>query len=100
MKPGFLVTGYCPVCDRSGRTATGRAFHLPGVAVDPRVIPLGSILTIPGYGANVVADDVGGAIKGRRLDVRLPAGPGGRCLCYRWGLRQIVVTVTRWGKGR
>jgi len=100
MKPGFLVSSYCPACDPSRRTATGRAFHLPGVAVDPKIIPLGSLLTIPGYGAGIVADDTGRLIKGRRLDVRLPAGPGGRCLCHRWGLRQIVVKVTRRGRGR
>ena len=100
MKAGFLTSSYCPSCDPSRRTATGRAFHLPGVAVDPRVIPLGSLLTIPGYGAGIVADDVGGAIKGRRLDVRLPAGPGGRCRCYHWGLRRLNVTVTRRGGGR
>ena len=92
MKPGFLCSAYCPVCDRSGRTATGRAFHLPGVAVDPRVIPLGSRVHVPGYGT-APADDTGRLIKGRRVDVRLPAGPGGRCLCHRWGLRRLRVTI-------
>ncbi|VBB09880.1 Hypothetical protein LUCI_5178 [Lucifera butyrica] len=45
----------------------------PGViAVDPRVIPLGSRVFIrypDGHGAYAVAEDVGGAIKGNRIDV-------------------------------
>lgn len=52
----------------SGRTASGyRAGH-GIVAVDPRVIPLGTRLYIPGYGW-AVAGDTGGDIVGNRIDL-------------------------------
>jgi 3D (Asp-Asp-Asp) domain-containing protein len=40
------------------------------VATDPRTIPTGSRLDIPGIGSWLPADDIGGAIKGNRIDVR------------------------------
>lgn len=42
------------------------------IAVDPRVIPLGTLLTIrlaDGTEIEGIAADTGGAIKGRRIDV-------------------------------
>lgn len=49
-------------------TATGSFLRKGLVAVDPKVIPLGTRLYIPGYG-NAIADDIGGAIKGNRIDL-------------------------------
>ena len=58
------ATGYC----LRGTTATGLPVGPGIVAVDPTVIPLGTRMTIPGYGEGVAAD-IGGAIKGARIDV-------------------------------
>ena len=51
-----------------GRTAIGRRAGHGIVAVDPRVIPLGTRLYIPGYGV-AVAGDTGGSIVGQRIDL-------------------------------
>ena len=59
-----LATGYC----LTGKTATGLPVGPGIVAVDPGVIPLGTRMTIPGYGEGVAAD-VGGGVKGAHIDV-------------------------------
>ena len=51
-----LATAYC----LTGTTATGLPVGPGIVAVDPTVIPLGTRMTIPGYGEGVAAD-TGGA---------------------------------------
>jgi len=49
-------------------TYTGVSVRHGAVAVDPNVIPLGSLLYVEGYGY-AVAVDIGGAIKGNRIDL-------------------------------
>ncbi|HTU70008.1 MAG TPA: ubiquitin-like domain-containing protein [Candidatus Baltobacteraceae bacterium] len=66
----MVATAYTPYCGGgcSGITATGTRAGHGVVAVDPRVIPLGSRLYIPGYGY-AIAGDTGGAIVGYRIDL-------------------------------
>jgi Uncharacterized protein conserved in bacteria, COG3584 len=52
----------------SGRTATGLPAGYGLVAVDPRVIPLGTVLYIEGYGMAIAAD-TGRAIRGHKIDL-------------------------------
>lgn len=52
----------------SNYTATGSRLKKGIVSVDPRIIPLGTKMFIEGYGY-AIADDVGGAIKGSRIDL-------------------------------
>ena len=60
--------------DRSyGITASGVPVTKGIVAVDPRVIPLGTRLFIPGYGF-AVAGDTGGAVNGNVIDLGYPDG--------------------------
>ena len=66
--PGPASTGKSPGHPAYGITASGMRAGYGVVAVDPRVIPLGTRLYIPGYG-NAVAGDTGGAIKGNRIDL-------------------------------
>lgn len=69
----FVITAYCyceKCCGKSdGVTATGRkAKQGRTVAVDPNVIPYGSIVYIDGVG-DYIAEDCGGKIKGNRIDI-------------------------------
>jgi len=65
----MIATAYTASCAGcSGYTATGYRAGRGIVAVDPRVIPLGTKLFIPGYGF-AIAGDTGGAIIGNRIDL-------------------------------
>ncbi|MFV0504056.1 MAG: 3D domain-containing protein [Lachnospirales bacterium] len=65
---GYESTGKNPGDPGYGVTATGTRASHGTVAVDPRVIPLGSTLYVEGYGI-CKATDVGGAIKGNKIDL-------------------------------
>lgn len=48
--------------------ANGHYVHYGAVATDPRVIPTGTRMYVPGYGY-ARAEDTGGAVRGRHIDV-------------------------------
>ncbi len=58
------------------------------IAVDPRVIKLGTLCFVEGYGFAIAAD-IGGAIKGNIIDVCVPTMAEAR----RWGRRKVTVHV-------
>ena len=93
-RPSLLVvaTAYAPYHGRGvdGVTAMGLPARRGVVAVDPRLIPLGSVLYVEGYGVALSAD-TGGAIRGRRIDVCFDT-PGE---AYRWGRRVVRVYLLR-----
>jgi len=65
----MIATAYTAGCyGCSGITAIGLPAGHGIVAVDPRVIPLGTRLYVNGYGP-AIAGDTGGAIKGNRIDL-------------------------------
>jgi|GEM_PF-5532101 len=85
----FRMTAYTRYAQSSGRTASGtRPSHERTVAVDPRVIPLGTKLEIEGVGIRI-AEDTGRRIKGKQLDVFLPSVQA----CARFGVRSRKVYV-------
>jgi len=100
------VTAYSPderSCGASadGITASGYSVFANGgfmVAADPSVLPLGSLVSVPGYdgGAVVPVLDTGGAIKGNRLDVLYPTHE----LAVRWGVQELDVCVWEYADGR
>ena len=61
------ATAYSPF-EGGSRTARGNVVRRGIIAVDPRFIPLGTRVYIPGYG-EAVADDTGGSILGNRIDI-------------------------------
>ena len=68
----FVITHYCAcekcTIDGDGITATGtKAASGRTIAVDPEVIPYGTTVIIDGHA--YVAEDCGGSIKGRRIDI-------------------------------
>lgn len=71
-----------------GHTATGIPVGWGVVAVDPSVIPLGTKLTIPGYGAGVAAD-VGSSVHGRDIDLWFPTLAQARA----WGRRTLTIAL-------
>lgn len=80
------ATAYCG----GGLTATGKTVvhdsnGISTIAVDPRVIPLGSLVEVSGYGL-AVASDTGGAIKGNIIDVYLDS----ESECESWGRKYNV----------
>ena len=83
-------TAYCTGC--SGRTKTG--FNLRAnpsakvIAVDPKVIPLGTKVWVEGYGTAIAAD-TGGAIKGNKIDVFMST----KKKAYAWGRKKVTIKV-------
>jgi len=72
----------------SNRTSRGNPVHKGIVAVDPNTIPLGTRLYIPGYGY-AIADDVGGAIKGNRIDLAFDS----RGQALEFGIQRVTVYI-------
>lgn len=69
----FTVTAYCPYEDEYGSVTAkpynGEYIAVEGitVAVDPEVIPYGSVVIIDGH--SYIAHDCGGAVKGKVIDI-------------------------------
>ncbi len=108
----ILTTGYCncgkccgwvrtdgghgePVYDygplkgrpkRVGITSSGTRAKHGTIAADTRFFRIGTRLHVPGYGDGRV-EDVGGAIKGRHIDLWFPTHDAAR----RWGRRWLRV---------
>lgn len=72
----------------TGRTCTGRHAEYGVVAVDPRVIPLNTIVYVEGYGF-ALACDRGSAIKGNRIDLCFDS----RYVANQYGRHRVRVHV-------
>jgi 3D (Asp-Asp-Asp) domain-containing protein/peptidoglycan hydrolase CwlO-like protein len=79
-----LATGYA----LPGHTASGIPVGPGVVAVDPSVIPLGTRLSIPGYG-DAIAADTGGAISGAHIDLWFST----EAEALAWGRRNVTIAI-------
>jgi 3D (Asp-Asp-Asp) domain-containing protein len=77
----------------TGRTASGWPAGYGLVAVDPRVIPFGTVLYIEGYGMAIAADK-GRAIRGRRIDLCFHS----RQAALQFGRRRVRVHILTLGE--
>jgi len=84
--PGDYAFGVTSTGTRAKRTVNG----FSSIAVDPRIIPLGTKLFIPGYGC-AIAEDVGGAIKGNSIDVYFDTDSE----ALNWGEQMISVYILK-----
>lgn len=101
----MTVTGYSPDARScagtdDGYTATNHSVFTNAmqlVAADTRILPFGSLVSVPGYadGDVVPVLDRGGAIKGRKLDLLFPT----HNIARKWGRQRIQVTVWEYADG-
>ena len=105
----YLVTAYCdcPICVnvpefRDGKFASGRKTYWGGVAADPK-IPFGTDVELVPFWPfdfweithvlknrkEFVAEDRGGKIKGRHIDIFIPQSMGGHKTALRWGRQRM-----------
>ena len=87
------ATAYTASCEGcSGVTSTGIDLisnpNQKVIAVDPTVIPLGSRVWVEGYG-EAIAGDIGGAIKGNKIDVFIPSTQD----ALKWGSKTVTIKV-------
>ena len=85
----FTLTFYVPDEEWGYQTSTGaRSEHLATCAVDPNVIPLGSVIRITGDNGQVLklkCVDIGGGIKGNKVDIFFDSNThGGVSTGYQW----------------
>lgn len=88
----FKATAYC----LRGKTASGTHVRKGIVAADPRVLPLGTQISVSAgkYSGTYTVADTGGRIKGRILDVWVPSCAEAR----RFGRKSIKVKVIKRSK--
>lgn len=101
----MTVTAYSPDARSCGGSADGITSSLHSVwtnnmemvAADSRVLPLGSMITVPGYAGDSIVPvlDRGGAIKGNRLDVLYATHE----VALQWGVKKLPVVVWEYADG-
>ena len=81
----FSATAYC----LRGKTAMGHGVRRGIIAADPRVLKLGSTITVSAgqWSGTYLVSDTGGAVKGKRIDIWVPSCSEAR----RFGRRSVTI---------
>lgn len=86
IKKSFKVTARA--YSGGGRTKTGQKAKVGRIAVDPKVIKLGTWLYVEGYGM-CQASDIGSKIKGKKIDVYKKTNKQ----CRKWGVKKPKIYI-------
>lgn len=78
-----------------GKSATGKNPEEGMIAVDPKVIPLGTKLYIPELNLLATAEDTGGDIKGRRIDIFTGTGEWALKKSLEIGRKMVTVVIIK-----
>lgn len=96
----FEVTGYCNDEKCTGKdtfdqgygiTKSGKIARWGMVAVDPKMIPLGTKLKIEGFDTIFESSDIGGAIKKNKIDIWFPTHQD----ALNWGRQKRKVWIVK-----
>lgn len=91
----MIATAYSPTPENWGyETASGNRNREGGVAVDPRIIPLGTKLYVKGLNGNpdygyAIAWDTGGSIKGNKIDLFMEKESD----CIQFGIQDVEIYI-------
>jgi len=85
---GRVLTVSATAYSLPGHTAIGLPVGWGVVAVDPSLIPLGTHMTIPGYG-EAIAADTGSAVLGATIDLWFPS----LAQANAWGRRTVTIVL-------
>ena len=82
----FTATAYC----LKGRTAMGHGVRRGIIAADPRILRLGSRISLGAgaYSGQYLVSDTGGNVKGRKIDIWMPSCAEAR----RFGRRTVSIS--------
>lgn len=85
-------TAECKGC--TGKTAYGINLKqnpdIKLIAVDPKIIPLGTKVWVEGYGI-AIAGDTGGSIKGHKIDIFVKT----KKIAYNWGRKKVKIKILK-----
>ena len=85
-------TAECKGC--TGKTAYGinlkKNPDIKLIAVDPKMIPLGTKVWVEGYGI-AIAGDIGGSIKGNKIDIFVKT----KNIASKWGRKKVTIKILK-----